>query len=127
MNRRDVLAGLLASLAVPGVALAQSSRLPRLGYLSLLSITEQPSRERQALLDGLRELGRVAGESIEIVYRSAENEEVFLRPMCEELLRTGVDVLATPGTQATLAASQLTGTVPIVFLALGDPVGIGLV
>jgi ABC-type uncharacterized transport system substrate-binding protein len=127
MNRRNALAALLMTLAAPGVARGRSAALPKLGYLSLQSITEHPSRERQAFLDGLREYGRVPGTSIEIVYRSAENEPDFLQPMCQELLRAEVDVLATPGALTTLVALKLTRTVPIVFLALGDPVGFGAV
>ena len=65
------------------------------------------------------------GKSVALIYRSAENEPSFLRAMCEELLREEVDVLATPGAAATLAALASTRTVPIVFLALGDPVGVG--
>jgi len=120
MNRRHAVAALIAALAAPAVTRAQSSALPRLGYLSLQSITERPSRERQAFLDGLREYGRVPGESIEIVYRSAENEPEFLRTMCEELLGAKVDVLATPGALSTLVALKATHTVPIVFLVVYD-------
>jgi putative tryptophan/tyrosine transport system substrate-binding protein len=99
--------------------------VPRIGYLSLSSITERPSRERQAFLDGLADFGLIPGKSIEIVYRSAENELAFVQPMCEELLREKVDILVTPGAITTLAALRATRTVPIVFLAMGDPVGIG--
>jgi len=125
MNRRDVLAALLAALAVPNVARAQGTRIPKIGYLVLESIREVPSRERLAFLEGLREFGRVEGKSLDIVYRSAENEPEFLRPMCEDLLREKVDVLATVGVLPTLACLETTRTVPIVFLAAGDPIGIG--
>jgi len=125
LNRRRTLVALLGLCAAPRWLAAADKRLPRIGYLSLGSITEVPSRERQALLDGLRGLGWVPGKTIELVYRSAEGEPAFLRAMCEELLREKVDVLATPGAAATLAALAVTPRVPIVFLALGDPVGIG--
>jgi putative tryptophan/tyrosine transport system substrate-binding protein len=117
-----------ALLATPARALAQSSaRLPRIGYLSLQTITELPSRERQAFLDGLRELGYVPGRTIEIVYASAEGEAEFLEATCAELIKKRVDLIVTSGTQAAIAAQAATRTVPIVTLALGDPVGIGLV
>lgn len=125
MDRRRSLAALLALGLVPA-RLAAQRRMPRIGYLSLPPITELPSRERQAFLDGLGEFGLVPGKSIEIIYRSAENEPDFLRPMCEELLREGVVLLATPGAFPTLAALSATRSVPIVFLALGDPVGSGV-
>lgn len=104
---------------------AQGARIPRIGYLVLEPIRDLPSRERQAFLDGLRDFGLVEGKSFEIVYRSAENETGFLGAMCEELLRDKVDVLATVGAVPTLACLQTTRTTPIVFLAAGDPVGIG--
>jgi len=125
MNRRQSLAVLLALGLGAGRSWAARDGPPRIGYLSLGSITERPSRERQAFLDGLRDFDLVPGKSVVLVYRSAENEPSFLRAMCEELLREEVDVLATPGAHATLAALATTRTVPIVFLALGDPVAIG--
>ncbi len=99
--------------------------MPRIGYLALESIRDTPSRERQAFLDGLGDFGLVVGKSVEIVYRSAENEADFLPAMCEELLREKVDVLATVGEQPTLACLKTTRTAPIVFLAAGDPIGFG--
>jgi putative ABC transport system substrate-binding protein len=125
MNRRRSLAALVALSALPVRLRAASTRVPKLGYLSLEPITDIPSRERQALLDGLGELGWIPGKSIELVYRSAEREPVFLSAMCGELLREKVDVLATPGAAATLSAIHATSSVPIVFLALGDPVAVG--
>jgi len=125
MNRRQGLAAILALGLLPGPLRAARSGVPRIGYLSLDSITERPSRERQAFLDGLRDYNLVPGKSVELVYRSAEGEPLFLPTMCQELVREKVDVLATPGAFATLAAISVDSTVPIVFLAMGDPVGIG--
>ena len=95
MNRRHCLAALLALGVVTPPLRAVADRVPKIGYLSLGPITDIPSRERQALLDGLGALGWVPGKSIDLVYRSAEGEPAFLAAMCEELLREKVDVLAT--------------------------------
>ncbi|HKC96597.1 MAG TPA: hypothetical protein VKG20_01125 [Methylomirabilota bacterium] len=55
-----------------------SASIPRLGYLVLAPLSEPPSPERAAFLDGLRELGWVDGKTIAIVYRSAKwNPELF--------------------------------------------------
>ena len=126
MNRRESLAALFALGLSSGSLRAARDGVPRIGYLSFHSIAEHPSRERQAFLDGLRDFGLIPSQSVEMVYGSAENEPIFMRPMCEELLRKKVDVLATVGAIATLAALRTTRTVPIVFLAMGDPVGIGV-
>jgi len=125
VNRRETVAALLALVATPRWLRAAEEKRPRIGYLVLEPIRELPSRERQAFLDGLRDIGLRDGQSLDIVYRSAENEPEFLGPMCEELVRDGVDVLATVGALPTLACLRTTRTTPIVFLAAGDPIGIG--
>lgn len=124
MNRRNVLASLLLALAATAAPATFAERIPKIGYLALESIREQPSRERKAFLEALAVLGRVDGKSVQIVYRSAENEPEFLRAMCEELVREQVDVVATVGALPTLACLGVTRELPIVFLAAGDPIGI---
>ena len=125
MRRRRFLAA-CAAFWLPGELLAQA-RVPRIGYLVLMSLAETPSRERQAFLDGLREHGRVPGKGVEIVYRSAEGEPEFLDAACAELLKLKPDVLVVSGALSVLAAKRATRSVPIVMLAVGDPVGIGAV
>jgi putative ABC transport system substrate-binding protein len=129
MNRRRALqvalvAGVLAS---PLGLLAQRARVPRVGYLLFVPLTEPPSRERQAFLDGIRELGHVPGTTVEIVYASAEGEPDFLGDACQDLLKQKVELIVASGPSATLAAKKATGSVPIVMQAVGDPIGIGAV
>jgi putative ABC transport system substrate-binding protein len=121
----------MVAAGLPAFALGQAGskpgRVPRIGYLILQSVVEPPSRERQAFLDGLRELGYVPGRNIEIVYASAEGDEDFLPEVCAELVRKKVDMIVTAGGASTAAAHAATRSLPLVFLALGDPVGIGMV
>jgi len=125
MNFRVALIALLVAFsAMPPAVLAQQR--PTIGYLVFGSIRDQPSSERKAFLDGLAERGWIPGKTIDIVYRAAEYEEAFLRPICEELLRQEIDVLTTVGELSTLACLQVTRTVPVVCLACGDPVGAGV-
>ena len=126
MKRRELLILGAGAVLAPRLALAKS-RVPRVGYLLLPPLSEPPSRERQAFLDGLRDHGYVPGKNIELVYRSAENEPEFLEAQCQELVRQKVDLIATSGAAGTIAARNTTRTIPIVFLAVGDPVGIGIV
>jgi len=130
MNRRGFIestGALLALAAAPRRGLAQRARPPRIGYLLLSPVTDLPSRERQAFLDGLRELGYVPGKSVEIVYRSAESEPLFMDEVAQDLVKLGVDVIVAAGTLAILSAIKATRKVPIVMLAQGDPVGVGAV
>ena len=120
---------LVAALVVFAVlallsTLASAERTPRIGYLTLESIRDTPSRERKAFLDDLVEFGHVPGKSVEVIYRSAESEPEFLSAMCEELLSQKVDVVTTLGELPTRACLEVTRTVPIVFVGVGDPIGI---
>ncbi len=123
-RRMLVLGGALGAWPL---RLLAEARVPRIGYLLLAPVTDPPSRERQAFLDGLRELGYVPGRNIEIVYRSAESEPEFLDEVCQDLLRQKIDIIVVSGAIATLAAKRATRSVPIVIQAVGDPVGIGAV
>jgi putative ABC transport system substrate-binding protein len=124
MKRRQLL---LAALALPALAARAQGRMPRIGYLLLGSVTEPPSRERQAFLEGLRERGYVPGKTIEIVYASAENDPGFLESICQDLVAKKPDLIAVSGAEAVLAAKKTTRSIPIVMLAIGDPVGAGVV
>lgn len=126
MNRRETTLALLALGAAPLAAKAQP-RLPRIGYLLLPSLSDVPSRERQAFLDGLRVSGYLPGKTVEIIYSSAENEIDFLQASCEDLVKKQVDVIVTSGADALAAAYRTTRAVPIVMLAVGDPVAMGMV
>jgi putative ABC transport system substrate-binding protein len=75
----------------------------------------------------LRELGYVEGRNIAFEYRYAGGRPQRLAAVCEELARRPVDLIATFGTPATLAAKQATASIPIVMIGAGDPVGAGIV
>lgn len=126
VQRRRFLIGTIL-LATPLRLLAQGARVPRIGYLLLVPLVDPPSRERQAFLDGMRELGHEPGKTVEIVYGSAGGEPDFIDDACLGLLRQKVELIVASGPIATLAAKKATHTVPIVMQAVGDPVDIGAV
>jgi putative ABC transport system substrate-binding protein len=76
---------------------------------------------------GLHELGYAEGQNMNIEYRSADGQPERLVAVARELVSFPVDVIATSGTAATRAAQQATATIPIVMIAIGDPVRAGLV
>ena len=117
-----------AILAVPLVVDAQpAGRPPRIGYL-VTDLASQPPQYREAFVQGLRDLGRVEGQSIAIEYRSADGKTERFPALAAEMVGLKVDVLVTGGgTPAALAAKQATRTIPIVAIGVGDPVTSGLV
>jgi putative tryptophan/tyrosine transport system substrate-binding protein len=104
-----------------------AARLPRIGYLTLSPISDKPSPERAAFLQGLRELGYIEGKTIQIEYSSAESYPELLPEAAEALVEQGVDLIAATGVVPALAAKQATQTIPVVFTYVSDPVGNGLV
>ena len=76
---------------------------------------------------GLRELGYVEGRSIVIEYRWAEGKYERFPALIAELLAQKVELIVTAGTPASLAVKKATTSVPLVMVAVGDPVDTGLV
>ncbi len=116
----------LGLLVAPLAAEAQQAgKVPRIGFLFYGS--PGPSPELDAFRQGLRELGYIEGQNITIEYRFASGQVERLPELAAELVRLKLDVIVTPTTPASLAAKQATSTIPIVFAAVADAVGAGLV
>lgn len=112
-----------------GVAIAgtpQRAKVPSIGYLVLPALDDPPSEERQAFLQGLRELGYVEGKTIIIEYRSAGWNRELLPGLAAELVGLKVDLIVAAGLTIQ-AAKDATKTIPIVMPATPDPIGAGFV
>jgi ABC-type uncharacterized transport system substrate-binding protein len=127
MSRREfitLLGG--AAVAWPLTARAeQSKKIPRLCFLTFDPGTLQATRF--AFFEGLRDLGYVDGQSINIDYLSAEGRGERFPALAAECLRRKADIIAVSTTPAAQAAKNATRTTPIIMIALGDPVGTGLI
>jgi putative ABC transport system substrate-binding protein len=118
---------ILGLLIAPLAADAQPpGQLPRVGTRT--AVTAPTTELFHALLrQRLRELGYVEGQHIVLESRSAEGHYERLPARAAQLVALPVDALVTWGTPAAVAAKQATSTVPIIFLAVGDPIGSGIV
>src|SRR5688572_32039947 len=122
---RFSLAAMLFSSTFPAEA-QQPAKVPRIGYLSGASLSA--IRERiEAFRQGLRDLGYVEGKNIVIEWRWAEGKYERFPALIAELIATKVDLIVTAGTPATIALKKATTTLPLVMIAVGDPVGSGLI
>jgi putative ABC transport system substrate-binding protein len=131
ITRRELLiagsAGLFL-LAAPLASLAQQQgKVWRIGLLRVAPFTATDSHTRDALLQGLRELGYVEGKNFAIEYRFADGKLERLPALAAELVRLKVDVILSLGTVSTLAAQKATATIPIVMANVPDPVASGIV
>jgi putative ABC transport system substrate-binding protein len=130
MNRRKLMLLLgSATVAWPLAAHAQQKAMPVIGFLSSAGEPEPgPAAPWMAAFRrGLGETGYVEGQNVAIEYRGAEGRYDRLPALAADLVGRKVDVIATGGTPAALAAKSATLAIPIVFSGVGDPVGSGLV
>jgi len=99
----------------------------RIGYLGNFAPNAGSLRNTEAFRQGLRELGWVEGRNMLIEWRYSEGRAERLSDLAAELVRLKVDLIVASAALATLAAKQATTTIPIVTIAVSDPVGLGLV
>jgi putative ABC transport system substrate-binding protein len=126
MRRREFIAAVGGAAATwPFAAQSQQGKLARIGVLVLTSADAQSLG--RALREGLRPFGYTEGQNIAFEFRSADGNVDRLPALATELARLPVDVIVATFTPCALAAKQATATIPIVMLAVADPVGSGLV
>ena len=122
MKRREFIAASAALLVSPRRSLAQGTRR-RVGFLAMDVVAPTV---QSAWLDGLRNHGWIDGRNLIIEYRYAPSLD-RLPAFAAELVALSPDLLIAPNTQAAVALKSATANIPIVFAAVGDPVGLGLV
>ena len=127
MDRRDLLILGSTVIAWPSVVRAQQTAMPVIGYLN--STSPGPyALFLAAFRQGLGETGYVEGQNLAIEYRWAENHLDQLPALVADLVGRKVDMIVTAGgPPPAVAAKRATSTIPILFTAVGDPIGAGLV
>jgi putative ABC transport system substrate-binding protein len=122
MRRRKFIT-LLGGAAVAWPLSARAQRPAKLVRVGIIDDAPIWDHFRQ----GLREAGYIEGQNLAIEYRSADGQPDRLAAAAQDLVGIPVDVIAVSGTAATCAAQQATTTIPIVMIAIGDPIRAGLV
>jgi ABC-type uncharacterized transport system substrate-binding protein len=127
MDRRAFLAGSLGLLAGPlAVEAQQAGKVARIGVL-MVGTPSAAQTYIQGFEEGLRELGYRKGENCTVEYRYAEGAIDEFRSAAAAFVRARVDVIVTWGTSATTGAKEATRAIPIIAVAVGDPVGTSLI
>ena len=130
MKRREFILSLGIMAGWPIAAAAQqATRMPRIGILApgRSELHDSGVAILNAFVQGLQELGYQDGQTIAIERHYAEWKRERLRELAAQLVGHRVDLIVALATPAAQAAKQATGTIPIVAIAVADPVADGLV
>jgi putative ABC transport system substrate-binding protein len=118
-----VLAVIAVSLVLSTSAARGQEPVHRVGFLGNIETLEG----KQAWLEGLRERGYVVGRNLQVEYRYSQARTEQIPALVTELVAFGPEVIVTSGPQLTFAVHAAAPTIPLVFLAVADPVALGLV
>ena len=128
MRRRDFIALAGGAAAWPLAARAQpDNRARHIGvFMNLPEGDPDGARWIAALLKSLDEFGWTEGRNIRLDLRWGI-DAAHLQKNAEELVALNPDVIVAASAPAVRALQQATRTVPIIFVAVTDPVALGLV
>ena len=122
--KRRVFLGLMGAAALwPLRARAQQKPTPVIG---ILDNGPRAPEIYDGFIQGMRDLGYVEGRTVAYV-RRASPDPGAIPALAAELVEARVDVLVTAGPPGIRACQRATASIPIVFLAMGDPVSAGMV
>jgi putative ABC transport system substrate-binding protein len=131
MQRREFITLVGGASAVwPLAARAQQrARVRRVGLILSSLAADDPEGQARitAFVQGLEKLGWTDGRNLRIDYRWGLGDSDQLRRSAAELVAFAPDVILAGGTPALVALQQASGTLPIVFANVTDPVALGLV
>ena len=131
MRRRDFIKGFVGSAAAWPLAVRaqQGDRMRRIGVLSSGGAVDDTDAMtfQAAFRQGLEQLGWTEGRNVQIDARFGQGDADRIRKYAAELVALTPNVILTSGSTATEQMIKTTGTVPIVFVVVPDPVGSGIV
>ena len=99
--------------------------------IGITQVVSHPALDatREGAIAALADNGYVEGDNIEIDYQNSEGDGSLFDTIAEKFVGDNVDVIisiATPNTLSAIAAARNTD-IPVVFSAITDPVGSGMV
>ena len=125
-TRRTLLRAMLAGVALAPLA-SLGQQQPKVWRIGFLASGSSSTQFYEGFRQGMRELGYVEGRNCVLERRFADGKYERLPGLAAELVRLKVDVIVAGATPSVQAAHQATTKIPIVLVAVPDPVGEGFV
>ena len=129
MRRRDLLAGLLATIAASAGRAAEPGRIYRIALVSPsrpISEMSETSHDYGALFKEFRRLGYVEGKNLVVLRFSAGGNAAHYDPVIREVVSASPDVVITANNPLVLRFKALVHSIPVLAL-MGDPLAFGIV
>src|SRR4029077_8129986 len=129
MRRREfitLLGGALADQAIPANA-QEPVRVRIVGALMGFANDAEAKARTEAFEKGLESEGWSLGQNLRIEYRYAEGDSARMEALTKELVELKPDCVLGQSTPVIAALMRATRTIPIVFVAVSDPIGSGFV
>ena len=107
-----------------GARAQQVTKIPQIGVLSLGrgDKSDASLTTLDAFVPALRELGYTEGQNIAFDRKFADGDANKLSRLAQELVDSRVDAIVVLATPAARAVKQATSSIPIIAIALADPV-----
>ena len=129
MRRREFIA-FLGTSALPWTlpANAQSGRkIARIGVLWHAGSAEEEREYLTVLVKAFGDLGYIEGKNVEFLNKFPAEQLDRYPVLARELVDSNVDVAIAVALPGAVALKQITSTIPVVFVIVPDPIGLGLV
>src|SRR5580704_9738012 len=129
MKRREFIRLAGAAAAWPSAVRAQQpEKMRRIGVLMTVSEADPEGQDRiAALRQGLNEEGWIEGKNLTIELRWAGGDMTRLQTCAAELVALAPDLIVANSTPALATMHAVTTTIPVVFVLVVDPVGLGYI
>jgi putative ABC transport system substrate-binding protein len=123
ISRRELLLALAGALSAPLAVRAQKQ--DKVWQIGFLGPDSSSTKHLDSFLQGMRDLGYIVGKTCVVRPRFAEGRYERLPALAAELVRFNVDVIVAGTTLSVQAARKVTTRIPIVMVAIPDPIGEG--
>jgi putative ABC transport system substrate-binding protein len=128
VKRREFIGLVGGAAAWPLTARAQrAARVRTVGVLMGFANDAEAKARVQAFEQGLETEGWSVGQNLRIEYRYAEGDSARMEALAKELVELKPGCILGQSTPVTAALMRATRTIPIVFVAVSDPIGSGFV